>query len=104
MRVGHTEASVDLARLAGLKPAGVICEVMKEDGSMARLPDLEAFAERHGLKIGTVADLIKYKMRNETLREKGRGDEAPHPLGRRFQAYRLRQRPGRQRAPGLCQG
>jgi 3,4-dihydroxy 2-butanone 4-phosphate synthase/GTP cyclohydrolase II len=67
VRVGHTEASVDLARLAGLKPAGVICEVMKEDGSMARLPDLEAFAERHGLRIGAVADLIKYKMRNETF-------------------------------------
>ena len=67
VRVGHTEASVDLARLAGLKPAGVICEVMKEDGSMARLPDLEIFAEKHGLKIGTVADLIKYKMRNESF-------------------------------------
>lgn len=66
VRVGHTEASVDLARLAGLKPAGVICEVMKEDGTMARLPDLEVFAEEHGLKIGSVADLIKYKMRNET--------------------------------------
>ena len=67
VRVGHTEASVDLARLAGLKPAGVICEVMKEDGSMARLPDLEVFAEKHGLKIGTIADLIKYKMRKETF-------------------------------------
>ena len=67
VRVGHTEASVDLARLAGLKPAGVICEVMKEDGSMARLPDLEAFADRHGLRIGTVTDLIKYKMQNETF-------------------------------------
>lgn len=67
VRVGHTEASVDLARLAGLKPAGVICEVMKEDGSMARLPDLELFAEKHGIKIGTIADLIKYKMRNETF-------------------------------------
>ncbi|MGD0228884.1 MAG: bifunctional 3,4-dihydroxy-2-butanone-4-phosphate synthase/GTP cyclohydrolase II [Syntrophorhabdales bacterium] len=67
VRVGHTEASVDLARLAGLKPAGVICEVMKEDGTMARLPDLEAFAERHGLKIASIADLIKYRMRNETL-------------------------------------
>ncbi len=67
VRVGHTEASVDLARLAGLKPAGVICEVMKEDGSMARLPDLEVFAKAHGLKIGTIADLIKYKMRTETL-------------------------------------
>jgi 3,4-dihydroxy 2-butanone 4-phosphate synthase/GTP cyclohydrolase II len=65
VRVGHTEASVDLSRLAGLKTAGVICEVMNEDGSMARLPDLEVFAERHGLKIVTIADLIKYKMRYE---------------------------------------
>jgi 3,4-dihydroxy 2-butanone 4-phosphate synthase / GTP cyclohydrolase II len=67
VRVGHTEASVDLARLAGLKPAGVICEIMKEDGTMARLPDLEVFAEQHGLKIVTIADLIKYRMRNEKL-------------------------------------
>ncbi len=59
VRVGHTEASVDLARLAGLKPAGVICEIMKEDGTMARLPDLEMFAEKHGLKIASIADLIK---------------------------------------------
>ncbi len=65
VRVGHTEASVDLSRLAGLKPAGVICEVMNEDGRMARLPDLEVFAEKHGLKIITIADLIKYKMRAE---------------------------------------
>lgn len=65
VRVGHTEASVDLARLAGLKPAGVICEVMNEDGRMARLPDLEVFAEKHGMKIVTIADLIKYKMRAE---------------------------------------
>ena len=62
VRVGHTEASVDLARLAGLKPAGVICEIMNEDGTMARLPELEIFAEKHGLKIVTIADLIKYKM------------------------------------------
>jgi 3,4-dihydroxy 2-butanone 4-phosphate synthase/GTP cyclohydrolase II len=67
VRVGHTEASMDLARLAGLKPAGVICEVMKDDGTMARLPDLEAFASQYGLKIGSIADLIKYEMRNETL-------------------------------------
>lgn len=67
VRVGHTEASVDLARLAGLKPAGVICEIMKEDGTMARLPDLEVFAEKHGLKIASIADLIKYKTRNEKL-------------------------------------
>ncbi len=65
VRVGHTEASSDLARLAGLKASGVICEVMKEDGTMARLPDLEIFAEHHGLKIGTIADLIKYKMKND---------------------------------------
>ncbi len=67
VRVGHTEASMDLARLAGLMPAGVICEVMKEDGEMARLPDLEIFAEQHGLKIVSIADLIKYKMRHERL-------------------------------------
>ena len=67
VRVGHTEASVDLARLAGLRPAGVICEIMNEDGTMARLPELEVFAEKHGLKIVTIADLIKYKMRNEKL-------------------------------------
>ncbi len=65
VRVGHTEASVDLSRLAGLKPAGVICSVMNEDGRMARLPDLEVFSEKHGLKIVAIADLIKYKMRAE---------------------------------------
>lgn len=67
VRVGHTEASLDLAKLAGLKPSGVICEVMKEDGTMARLPDLEIFAEKHGLKIVSIADLIKYKTKNEKL-------------------------------------
>jgi 3,4-dihydroxy 2-butanone 4-phosphate synthase/GTP cyclohydrolase II len=60
-RAGHTEAAVDIARLAGFKPAAVLCEVMNENGSMARLPDLTVFAQRHGLKIGTVADLIKYR-------------------------------------------
>lgn len=67
VRVGHTEASVDLARLAGLKPAGVICEIMKEDGTMARMPDLEKFAEKYDLKIVTIADLIKYRTKNEKL-------------------------------------
>lgn len=67
VRVGHTEASLDLARLAGLKPSGVICEIMKEDGTMARLPDLEIFAEKHGLKIVSIAGLIKYKTKNEKL-------------------------------------
>jgi 3,4-dihydroxy 2-butanone 4-phosphate synthase/GTP cyclohydrolase II len=67
VRVGHTEASVDLARLAGLSPSGVICEVMNEDGTMARLPDLEVFAEKHGMKIVSIADLIKYKTQKEKL-------------------------------------
>jgi 3,4-dihydroxy 2-butanone 4-phosphate synthase/GTP cyclohydrolase II len=67
VRTGQTEGSVDLARLAGLKPAGVICEVMNDDGSMARMPDLEIFAGKHGLKIVTIADLIKYRMNKESL-------------------------------------
>ncbi|HEY3276524.1 MAG TPA: bifunctional 3,4-dihydroxy-2-butanone-4-phosphate synthase/GTP cyclohydrolase II [Syntrophorhabdaceae bacterium] len=67
VRVGHTEGSVDLARLAGLKPAGVICEIMKEDGTMARMPDLEVFAKEHDLKIVAIADLIKYRTKNERL-------------------------------------
>jgi 3,4-dihydroxy 2-butanone 4-phosphate synthase/GTP cyclohydrolase II len=67
VRTGQTEGSVDLARLAGLKPAGVICEIMNEDGTMARMPDLKAFAKRHGLKIITIADLIKYRLHNESL-------------------------------------
>lgn len=67
MRAGHTEAGCDLAALAGLEPAAVICEVMNPDGSMARLPDLERFAAEHGLKIGAIADLIEYRSRTETL-------------------------------------
>jgi 3,4-dihydroxy 2-butanone 4-phosphate synthase/GTP cyclohydrolase II len=67
VRAGHTEAAVDIARLAGLNAAGVICEIMNEDGSMARLPDLVAFAQRHGLKIGTISDLIAYRRRHDNL-------------------------------------
>lgn len=67
MRAGQTEASVDLARLAGLYPAGVICEVMSEDGTMARVPELMDVAQRHGLKVVTVADIIAYRLRNETF-------------------------------------
>lgn len=66
-RAGHTEAIVDLAKLAGLYPAGIICEIMSEDGSMARLPQLEVMAEKHGIKIVTVADLIAYRRRHEKL-------------------------------------
>ncbi|MDJ0826045.1 MAG: 3,4-dihydroxy-2-butanone-4-phosphate synthase [Rhodobacter sp.] len=67
VRAGHTEAAVDIARLAGLNAAGVICEIMKEDGSMARLPDLVAFAQLHGLKIGTISDLIAFRRRHDNL-------------------------------------
>jgi len=66
-RAGQTEGSVDLARLAGLKPAGIICEIMNDDGTMARRPDLDRFYEQHGLKIATVADIIAYRMRNESF-------------------------------------
>jgi len=67
VRVGHSEGAVDLARLAGLKPAGVICEVMKDDGTMARRPDLDVFAKEHGLKIAAISDLIKYRQHSERL-------------------------------------
>ena len=67
VRAGHTEAAVDLSRLAGLNPAGVICEIMNDDGTMARMPDLVAFAQRHGLKLGTIADLIGHRRRTERL-------------------------------------
>jgi 3,4-dihydroxy 2-butanone 4-phosphate synthase/GTP cyclohydrolase II len=70
VRAGHTEAAVDIARLAKLPPAGVICEIMNDDGSMARMPDLVKFAQFHGLKIGTIADLISYRRRTESYVEK----------------------------------
>jgi 3,4-dihydroxy 2-butanone 4-phosphate synthase/GTP cyclohydrolase II len=69
-RAGQTEAAVDLARLAGLTPAGVVCEVMKDDGTMARVSDLIPYCERHGLKLVTVADLIEYRKRTEKLVER----------------------------------
>ncbi|WP_284263060.1 3,4-dihydroxy-2-butanone-4-phosphate synthase [Roseicyclus amphidinii] len=67
VRAGHTEAAVDISRLAGLNPSGVICEIMNEDGTMARLPDLVGFAQRHNLKIGTISDLISYRRRHDNL-------------------------------------
>ncbi|MEH6835484.1 MULTISPECIES: 3,4-dihydroxy-2-butanone-4-phosphate synthase [Falsihalocynthiibacter] len=67
VRAGHTEAAVDISRLAGLNPSGVICEIMNEDGTMSRLPDLVSFAQRHGLKIGTISDLIAYRRRHDNL-------------------------------------
>jgi 3,4-dihydroxy 2-butanone 4-phosphate synthase/GTP cyclohydrolase II len=80
-RSGHTEATVDLARLAGLQPAGICCEIMNEDGSMARLPDLIEFAAKHGLKIATVEDLIAYRRRNERLIEREQVVHMPTEYG-----------------------
>lgn len=88
-RAGHTEASVDLTRLAGLYPSGVLCEIMDEDGQMARLPRLREFAREHGLGILTVADLIAYRMRTECLVERVAGPELPTENGSfRIYAYR----------------
>jgi len=67
VRAGHTEASIDLARLAGLKPAGVICEIMNEDGTMARMPELKEFAKKHDLKVGTIADVISHRLQHDSL-------------------------------------
>jgi len=80
-RTGQTEGSVDLARLAGLKPAGVICEIMNEDGTMSRRPDLDQFAKKHGLRIVTVADIIAYRMRNESFVHKEAETVLPTPSG-----------------------
>jgi 3,4-dihydroxy 2-butanone 4-phosphate synthase / GTP cyclohydrolase II len=86
VRTGQTEGSVDLARLAGLRPAGVICEIMKEDGTMARMPDLEEFAREHDLKIATIADLIAYRIRKDSLVHKAAETRLPTRYGGEFQA------------------
>ena len=83
-RAGHTEGSVDLARLAGLNPAAVICEVIKPDGSMARVPDLKEFAAKHNLKIGTIVDLIQYRIQNETLVQEVAAAKLPNQFGSEF--------------------
>ncbi|HEY8762761.1 MAG TPA: bifunctional 3,4-dihydroxy-2-butanone-4-phosphate synthase/GTP cyclohydrolase II [Solirubrobacteraceae bacterium] len=80
-RVGQTEAAVDLARLAGLNPAGVICEIMNDDGSMARVPDLEPYCRRHGLKMITVADLVAYRRRHDKLVERVVATKLPTAYG-----------------------
>jgi 3,4-dihydroxy 2-butanone 4-phosphate synthase/GTP cyclohydrolase II len=81
VRAGHTEACCDLARLAGLTPAAVLCEIMRDDGTMARLPDLVEFAAGHKLKIGTIADLIEYRSRNESLVQRAFEREIETPWG-----------------------
>src|ERR671936_2828750 len=89
VRAGHTEACCDLARLAGLTPAAVLCEIMREDGAMARLPDLLHFAAEHKLRIGTIADLIEYRSRNESLVQRAGEREIETAWGRyRLIAYR----------------
>jgi 3,4-dihydroxy 2-butanone 4-phosphate synthase/GTP cyclohydrolase II len=85
-RVGQTEGSVDLARLAGLKPSGVICEIMNDDGTMARMADLAEYAKRHELKIVTIRDLIKYRLRTETLVRRAAVAEMPTAAGGDFRA------------------
>jgi len=86
VRAGQTEGSVDLARLAGLKPAGVICEIMNDDGTMARMPELQVFAKQHGLKIITIADLIKYRLRKERLVRRVAEAKIPTKYGGLFTA------------------
>jgi 3,4-dihydroxy 2-butanone 4-phosphate synthase/GTP cyclohydrolase II len=81
VRVGQTEASVDIARIAGLAPAAVICEIMNDDGTMARMPELESFAEKHGLKIISVADLVRYRIEKETLVKRVLETELPTDYG-----------------------
>jgi len=81
VRVGQTEASVDIARIAGLTPAAVICEIMNDDGTMARMPELEVFAEKHGLKIISVADLVRYRIQKETLVRRVVESDLPTALG-----------------------
>ena len=107
-RAGQTEAAVDLARLAGLNPAGVVCEVMNDDGTMARVPDLIPYCARHGLKLITVADLIEYRRRHEKLVER---DDVGSPADglRRVHRCRLprdadRQEPPRARARARSTG
>jgi 3,4-dihydroxy 2-butanone 4-phosphate synthase / GTP cyclohydrolase II len=92
MRAGHTEAGCDFTELAGLMPAAVICEILKDDGTMARLPDLIEFSKEHGLKIGTIADLIHYRSRNESIVERVADRDMQTPFGT-FKAIAYRDTP-----------
>tara|TARA_B100000427_G_scaffold310693_1_gene300691 strand:+ start:779 stop:1882 length:1104 start_codon:yes stop_codon:yes gene_type:complete len=83
-RAGHTEAAVDISKLAGLNPSGVICEIMSEDGSMARLPELIEFSKRHNLKIGTVSDLIKYRLKKSKIIEMSSERDFESEMGKNF--------------------
>ena len=104
VRTGQTEGSVDLARLAGLKPSGVICEIMKDDGTMARMPDLEIFAKEHDLKIVTIARSHRLPAAARIPDSPGGDRHAPDPIRRRIQADRLRKRRGQHAARRPDQG
>lgn len=86
VRIGQTEGSVDLARLAGMKPSGVICEIMDEDGTMARMPALEEFSKKHGIGICTIADLVEYRMRNESFVHRAAETTIPTAIAGEFEA------------------
>jgi 3,4-dihydroxy 2-butanone 4-phosphate synthase / GTP cyclohydrolase II len=104
VRAGQTEGSVDLARLAGLKPAGVICEIMNDDGTMARMPELRGFAEKHQLKVVTVADLVAYRMRKELLVRRAAETVLPTPFGGEFRAIAYENDVDRQNHLALVKG
>ncbi len=103
MRAGHTEAGCDLAAMAGCSPASVICEIMKDDGTMARLPDLQLFAAEHGLKIGTIADLIEHRSRTESLVEK-LGTRSLNTAFGEFTAHAFRDKPSQSVHLALVRG
>jgi 3,4-dihydroxy 2-butanone 4-phosphate synthase / GTP cyclohydrolase II len=104
VRTGQTEGSVDLARLAGLKPAGVICEVMNDDGTMARMPDLEVFSRKHNIKIVTIADLIRYRLQNESLVRRAAVTVLPTVYGGDFQAIAYENEVDKQQHLALVKG
>ena len=103
MRAGHTEAGCDLARLAGCTPAAVICEIMKDDGSMARMPDLLEFAKAHGLKVGTIADLIHHRARSESLIERV-ATRTVQTVAGPMQSYAYREKNSHEAHMALAQG
>ena len=104
VRAGHTEAAVDVARLAGLNPSGVICEIMREDGTMARLDDLMDFARTHGLKIGTIRDLIAYRLKKDHLVERVAVSPFTASSGARWQAQVFRDKSSEEEQLALVHG
>ena len=104
VRAGHTEAAVDVARLAGMNAAGVICEIMNEDGTMARLPDLVAFAQRHNLKIGTISDLIAYRRKHDNLLREVDRATIHSVFGGEWELRVFRDEPGRMEHYTLTKG